>query len=69
LVFYDCPKAAIIYRDFSKGLRAAVVAKAACNLAGVPPTDNVLPQDYIAILNVAKVVVSKAIDKPTSVKL
>jgi hypothetical protein len=43
LAFYDCPKAAIICKDFSKGLRAAVAAKAACDLTRVPPTNNVSP--------------------------
>ena len=28
LVFYDCPKAVVIVEDFSKGLGAAVAAKA-----------------------------------------
>ena len=32
LVFYDCPEAAVIVGDFSKGLGAAVAAKAAVDL-------------------------------------
>jgi len=43
LAFYDCPEAALICRDFSKGLRAAVVAKAACGLDKTLPTNNILP--------------------------
>jgi hypothetical protein len=33
LAFWDCPKPTLIVGDFSKGLRAAVVAKAAADLA------------------------------------
>jgi hypothetical protein len=32
LAFHDCPKAAVIVRDFAKGLRAACAAKAAIDL-------------------------------------
>jgi len=32
LAFYDCPKAAVVVGDFSKGLGAAVAAKAAVDL-------------------------------------
>jgi hypothetical protein len=39
LAFYDCPKLAIIVRDFSKGLGAAVVAKATTDLASIKPTN------------------------------
>jgi hypothetical protein len=33
LVFYNCPKAAVVVRDFSKGLAAAMAAKAAVDLS------------------------------------
>jgi len=33
LVFYNCLKAAVVVGDFSKGLRAAIAAKAAINLS------------------------------------
>jgi hypothetical protein len=33
LAFYNCPKAAVIVRDFAKGLRAACVAKVAVDLS------------------------------------
>jgi hypothetical protein len=33
LAFWDCPKPTLIVGDFSKGLRAAIAAKAATNLA------------------------------------
>jgi hypothetical protein len=45
LAFYDCPEAALICGDFSKGLGAAVAAKATSDLAKTPPTDEALPQD------------------------
>jgi len=32
-VFYNCPKAAVVVKDFSKGLRAIIAAKAAINLS------------------------------------
>jgi hypothetical protein len=33
LVFYDCPKAAVVVRDFSKGLGAVMAVKAAVDLS------------------------------------
>lgn len=33
LVFYDCPEAAVVVRDFLKGLAAAMAAKAAVDLS------------------------------------
>jgi hypothetical protein len=69
LAFYNCPEAALIYRDFSKGLRTAVVAKAISDLAEIVPTDEVSPQDASAILEATEVIVDKAADKLTSVKL
>jgi MULE transposase domain len=46
LVFYDCPEPALIVGDFSKGLGAAVAAKATADLAGLEPTDECLaPED------------------------
>ena len=32
LVFYNCPKAVVVVKDFLKGLAAAIAAKAAINL-------------------------------------
>ena len=44
LAFYNnCLEAALICIDFSKGLGAAVVAKATSNLARLDPTNEVLP--------------------------
>jgi hypothetical protein len=45
LVFYNCPEPALIVRDFSKGLGAAVAAKATTDLAGLEPTDECLALD------------------------
>jgi hypothetical protein len=42
LVIYDCPEAAVIVRDFSKGLGAAVAAKAATDLGLAEITDEAL---------------------------
>jgi hypothetical protein len=39
LVYYNCPKLALIVGDFSKGLGAAVATKATADLTGVDPTD------------------------------
>jgi hypothetical protein len=69
LTFYDCPKAALICRDFSKGLRAAVAAKATLDLAKTAPTDEVFSLKPSAILDATKVIVSKEASKPTFVKL
>jgi hypothetical protein len=41
LVFYNCPEPDLIVGDFSKGLGAAVAAKAAADLAGLEPSDEV----------------------------
>lgn len=41
LVFSDCPKPTLIIGNFSKGLRAAVVAKATADLEGIELTDKV----------------------------
>ena len=32
-MFYNCPKAAVVVKDFSKGLRAVIAAKAVINLS------------------------------------
>jgi hypothetical protein len=69
LAFYDCPKAVLICKDFSKGFRAAVAAKATCDLTRTLLTDKVLPRDLTVILDITKVIVSKAVNKPTLVKL
>jgi hypothetical protein len=68
-VFYNCLKATLIYRDFSKGLGVAVVAKATSNLASIAPTDEVPPLDSSVILNVIEVTVGEAVEKPMQVKL
>lgn len=41
LAFLDCPKPTLIIDDFSKGLRAAVAAKAIADLEGIALTDKV----------------------------
>jgi hypothetical protein len=69
LAFYDCPKAALIYGDFSKGLGAAVVAKAIADLARTKPTNKVLPQDPTTLLEATKVIVGEATNKASAVKL
>jgi MULE transposase domain len=69
LAFYNCLKAALICKDFSKGLRAAVAAKATSDLTRTLPTDVVLPQDPFAILKATKVIVGKAAKRPVLVKL
>jgi hypothetical protein len=40
-IFYNCPKPAIITGDFSKGLGAAVAAKAAADLASKEAGNNI----------------------------
>jgi hypothetical protein len=58
LAFYDCPKPTLIIKDFSKGFRAAVAAKAAADLAGLNLIDEILvEQDDLNFLNVIEVVV------------
>jgi hypothetical protein len=69
LAFYDCPEAVLICGDFSKGLGAAVAAKATSDLAGTTPTDKVSPLDPSAILDATEVIVGEAVEKPTLVKL
>jgi hypothetical protein len=69
LVFYDCPEAALICGDFSKGLGAAVVAKASSDVIKSTPTDEVSPLDASAIIDVTEVIVGEAVEKPTPVKL
>jgi hypothetical protein len=70
LAFYgDCPKATLICGDFSKGLGAAVGAKATADLAGLEATDEVLPLDPTAILESTEVVVGEATGNPKPIKL
>jgi hypothetical protein len=46
LAFYNYPKPAAIVGDLSKGLGAAVAAKATADLASIEPTDECMaPQD------------------------
>jgi hypothetical protein len=49
LVFYNCPELALIVRNFFKGLRAAVAAKAIADLAGIKPTNEciALEDDFL----------------------
>jgi len=68
-VFYDCPEPALICGDFSKGLGAAVAAKATSDLAGTVPTDKVLSQKPSSILEATKVIVGEATGNPSPVKL
>jgi hypothetical protein len=69
LAFYDYPEAALICGDFSKGLGAAVAAKATADLAGTEPTDEVLPQDPAALLEATEVIVGEVTNKALAVKL
>ena len=41
IAFYNCSKTAVIYRDFSKSLRAAVAALAITNQARLKPINKV----------------------------
>jgi hypothetical protein len=60
LAFNNCLKPALIIKDFSKGLVAAVAAKAAVYLAGLEPTNEIIiGQDDLSFLDVAEVVVGK----------
>ena len=60
LAFYNCPKPALIIGDFSKGLGAAVAAKAAADLASLEPTDEIIiEQDDPDFPDVTEVVVDK----------
>jgi hypothetical protein len=63
LAFYNCPDAAVIVGDFSKGLRAAVAAKAAVDLRLTTVTEEALvcPLDHDKELSeAAEVVVYEA---------
>jgi hypothetical protein len=66
LAFHNCPKAAIIVKDFSKGLGAACVAKVAVDLGLTKITEEplvcLLDRDE-EMLKAAKVVVHKALGK------
>jgi hypothetical protein len=67
LAFSDCPKAAVIIRDFSKGLRAACVAKVAVDLGLTKIIDEplVCPLERDEELpKAASVVVHKALGMP-----
>ena len=60
LAFYDCTKLALIIRDFSKGLGAAVAAKTVADLASLEPTNEIIiKQDNLDFLDVTEVVVGK----------
>jgi hypothetical protein len=61
LVFYNYPKPAIIYRDFSKGLRVVVVAKATTDLMGAKITNKVELRDPSSLLEAIGVIVGQAI--------
>jgi hypothetical protein len=70
LCFKKCLELALIYGDFSKGLGAAIAAKATADLAGLPPMDKALPQqDPVALLEATEVVIGEATGKPQPTKL
>jgi hypothetical protein len=70
LAFLDCPEPALICSNFSKGLGAAVAAKATADLAGLPPTDEVKQdRDPLALLEATNVVVREDIGGPELIKL
>jgi hypothetical protein len=54
LAFYDCPEPALIIGDFSKGLSAAIAAKATIDLKG-----DVVGQTTVSFLITNEVVVSE----------
>jgi len=67
LAFNDCPEAAVIVRDFSKGLGAACAAKAAIDLRLTDVTEEPLvcpPERDKELPEAAKVCVAKASGKP-----
>jgi hypothetical protein len=67
LAFHNCSKAAIIVKDFSKGLRAACAAKAALDLRLTKITDKPLvcpPNEDKELPKAAKVVVKEAVGMP-----
>jgi hypothetical protein len=68
-VFYNCLEAALIYSNFSKGLSIVAVVKATLDLARTTLTDKVASLEPSVIFNATKVIVSKAANKPTPVKL
>jgi hypothetical protein len=72
LAFYNFPKAAVIVGDFSKGLGAAVAAKAIVDLRLTAITNEplvcLLKQDE-EILEAAEVVVAEASGRPQQVLL
>jgi hypothetical protein len=64
LAFYNCPKPNLIIRDFSKGLKATVVAKAAADLAvehtiANPNSEFIVKLVDLDFPNAIEVVVSK----------
>jgi hypothetical protein len=64
LAFYNYPKPNLIIRDFFKGLKAAIVAKAAADLTVKHAIANlnsefIIKQVDLDFLNAIKVVVSK----------
>lgn len=69
LCFAKCLGPALICGDFSKGLGAAVAAKATADLAGLLATDEVSPPDPEALFEATEVVVSRTEGHLQSVKL
>jgi hypothetical protein len=69
LAFSDCPELALIISDFSKGLGAAVAAKATADLEGIAPTDEALSQDPSNLLEATKVIVGEGVEQLIPVKL
>jgi len=67
LAFNDCPEAAVIVGDFSKGLGAACAAKAAVDLGLTDITEEALVcplERDEELLEAAEVVVNEASRKP-----
>jgi len=59
LAFYDCPEPALIIEDFSKGLGAAVAAKAKADLAESGLADVLIRQEDLDFLDATEVVVGE----------
>lgn len=70
LCFYNCLEPAVICGDFSKGLRAAVVAKAVADLAVLEPTNEVpLVSNTGDMPEAREVVVLEETSKPACILL
>lgn len=69
LCFADGLEPTLVCGDFSKGLGAAVAAKATADLAGLPATDAVLLPDPESLLGATEVIVGEADGNLQPVKL